>query len=460
MNNNDKWNDMIQESFKYPDELYNMEVRFQNRIKKEKIKYKTIISSLSAIAASIMFIILINTNTAFANAVAELPVIGKLSEYVKFDKSLSKAIENEYVQEVNLVAWDGNNRLLLPYIIADEKKLILFFQMPEEFKLQSNQWVNIFSKDIKNVETGEEVDGYGYSSSGFTEEDRKKNHGFIMQNFFFEDGKLPKVLDLEVEVEVENIAYSDESIDVGIPYDFKSNSTFETMGTFNFHIELGELAKPIIYEINETHTILGQEITVKDMRVYPTGTEVNFTFADENTAFVKGLELEVVEGGNKVLKTNGGGINSSSDDKNTWMRVFIESNYFDKPNKQELLIRGIRLLDKNEEFITVDIENKTISPEIKGMAIKQVLKESGYTTIVFATERKGDDNFGMFKYEYKDTDGKVYRLEGEGTSTYESYMETIISIRHPKDGKIILQRSLTPKVHLDEPLRIKLLTGN
>lgn len=38
-----------------------------------------------------------------------------------------------------------------------------------------------------------------------------------------------------------------------------------------------------------------------------------------------------------------------------------ESNFFDKPKKQELLIKAVRLLDKDEEYITVDIDNETIT---------------------------------------------------------------------------------------------------
>ena len=90
MDNNKKWDELINESFKYPNNLDGVEARFNNRIMKEKRKKKTIMSSISAITASIIFILLINISPAFADAVAELPVIGKLAEYVRFDKSLSK----------------------------------------------------------------------------------------------------------------------------------------------------------------------------------------------------------------------------------------------------------------------------------------------------------------------------------------------------------------------------------
>lgn len=460
MDNNEKWDELLNESFKYPENLSGVEVRFKNRIMKEKKNKRTLFSSISAIAASILFILLINISPAFANAVAELPVIGKLAEYVKLDKSLSKAIENEYVQEVNLVAWDGNNKLFLPYVIADEKKLVLFFQMPEEFKQEPNQWVNIFLKNMTDSDTGEKIEGYGYSTSGLSLESRKQNYGFIMQNYHFTEGKLPKSIDMEVEIKIETILGSGEAIKTETPYDFKSNSTFETMGTFNFHIELKDFVEPKIYEINENHTIFGQKIIVEDMKVYPTGTEVNFSFNSENSAIIKGLELEVIQDGYKSLKVNGNGFSATYDNENTRMSVFIESNYFDNPENQELIIKEVRLLDKNEEFITVDIDNKTITPNIEGMELKQVIRESDNTTLVFSTQILNDDNFGMFNSNYKDTEGNEYRLDSEGTSSYNSQMETLITVKYPQSGKVVLQRSLTPKILLDNPIRIKLPINN
>ncbi|HBC31367.1 MAG TPA: DUF4179 domain-containing protein, partial [Clostridiales bacterium] len=136
--------------------------------------------------------------------------------------------------------------------------------------------------------------------------------------------------------------------------------------------------------------------------------------------------------------------------------VFVESNYFDTPQKQELFIKAIRLLDKDEEFITIDIDNKTITPNIEGMELKQVIKKDDNATLIFSTQIINDDNFGMFNHEYKDTEGNKYKLDGEGTSSYYSQMETIITVKYPQNGKVILQRTFTPKVLLEEPIRIKL----
>jgi len=453
--NKEKWNDLINGSFKYPKELDNVESRLEMRIIKAK-RRKTLVSTISSMAACILFVLLVNTSTAFANAVSELPVIGKLAEYVKFDKSLSRAIENEYVQEVNLVAWDGNNRLLLPYVIADEKNLILFFQLPEEFEQESNQWTNIFLNNMKNGITGEVVEGYSYSTSGLPPEGREQNFGFIMQEYNFAEGKLPESVDIEVELKIENI---NASCEVSLTNPEGENeaaaSSYDTAGTFKFHIELDDFVEPKVYEINENHTILGQQITVENMKVYPTGTEVNISFAEENPAWIKGLELEVLQDGFAVYRGNNG-ISAAHDNENKWMSVYIESNYFDKPKKQELLIKAVRLLDKDEEYITVDIDNETITPAIEGVKLKQVIKNSNSATLIFSTKVTGDDGFGMFYHDYKDTDGNAYEFTGEGTSSYNSQMETMITVKYPPSGKIILQRSLAPKIFLENPIKVNI----
>lgn len=437
MMNNINWENLRNESFKYPDGLFGVEERFRNRIIREKKRKKVILSSLTAVAASVIFILLINVSPAFANAVEKLPVIGELVEYVKFNKSLTKIIENEYVEEVNLVDYDGDNKLLLPYVIADEKNLILFFQMPEENEQQTNQWINISLKKMIDNDTGEKVEGYSYTSPGLSLETVEEKFGFIMQSYHFTEGNLPKTIDLEVEALIENTLGSEE-----------------TMGTFNYHLELENFVEAKTYEINEKHTMFNQNILVEDIKVYPTGTEVSFSFPADNSALIKDVELEAIQDDNEILKSNQNGLSSSYTENS--MIVFIESNYFDTPKKEELLIKGGRLLDKSEEFIIVDIDNKTITPNIEGIELKQVIRESENVTLTFSTQITKDDNFGMFNHEYKDMDENVYRIESEEINSYNSQMDTTIKVKYPKGGKVVLQRSLTPKTLLKEPIRIRL----
>ena len=55
----------------------------------------------------------------------------------------------------------------------------------------------------------------------------------------------------------------------------------------------------------------------------------------------------------------------------------------------------------------------------------------------------------MFNSDYEDTEGNKYRLDSEGTSSYDSLMETIITVKYPQNGNVVLQRSFSPKILLD-----------
>ena len=66
----------------------------------------------------------------------------------------------------------------------------------------------------------------------------------------------------------------------------------------------------------------------------------------------------------------------------------------------------------------------------------------------------------MFNHDYEDTEGNKYRLDSEGTSSYDSQMETLITVKYPQNENVVLQRSFSPKILLDNPIRIKLPSNN
>lgn len=452
--NNEKFNELINESFIYPEGLSGAEDRFRMRINKHRRKKRAFTASISALAASLLFVLLVNTSTAFANVVAEMPVIGQLAEFVKLNKSLSKAIENDYVQEVNLIAWDGSKSLFLPYVIADEKNLVLFLRLPDEYKPKDGEWINIFIESMTDRKTGENIEGYSYSSSGISA-DTVKDNGFAIIQCYFSEGKLPKYIDIEMEMNFKSMG-AEHKEEMSMYDESVPEIYLEKIGIFKFSLDLSDFAEPVIYEINEEHTVLGQRIVVDNIKVYPAGTEVNFSFSDDNTAWIKGIDARVLLEDGSVYKGTGNGLSSIHHEENKGMSVFIESNYFDKSEKQKLVIESVRLLNKDEEYITVDIDNKTIEPKIKGMKLKQVIRKTENAMLVFFTETEKGDSFGMFSGKYSDMEDNEYELKSEGTSPGNHGMETMITVKYPADGKIILKRALTPKIYPDKPLSINI----
>lgn len=451
-----EWQAFLDEASVEPEGLDTVEEKLEKRMRQGKRKKRAFYSSFTTAAAAILLILLVNTNAAFAHTFSTIPVIGQLIEYIKFDKSLSQAIENEYVQEVALTAWDGDKQLGLPYVLADEKNLVLFFQLPEDYELAANEWAQISLKEMRDGSTGDKVEGFSYSISSLSQEGKEQNHGFMMMRFNFAEGKLPKSIVFDVVLEIEILPNEERAVPVGEFEEDERERNMKEVGRFTFEVNFEEFAKPIVYDFHKSFSIRGQSITLEEMKIYPTGTEVTFDFADENTAWVKGLDLAVEEKGEITLKGSDG-ISAMYDVDYGGMRVFIESDYFAKPKEQQLLIRGLRLLDKDKQFITVDMENKTITPAIEGMELKEVIKGKGKANLIFATKVTEDETFGAFNFEYKDEDGNAYMLKSEGSSSpRDSWMETRITVEYPENGKIILQRELTPKLMLEEPLRIDL----
>lgn len=459
LNSGRGWEALLAEAHAEPEGLAGLEERLESRIKlnkREKRRKRAIYSSLSTVAAALVFIFLVNTNAAFAHTLSRLPVIGQLVEYIQFDKSLSKAIDNQYIQEVDLTAWDGDKRLGLPYLLADAKNLVLFFQLPAEFELAANEWAHIYLKEMRDGRTGEKLEGFAYATSSLSPKGREENHGFVMQRYHFSEGGLPEQISFEVLLELETLPPEKREASVGEFAEEAYEHQMKEIGTFTFEVKLEKFAEPIVAEFHKQLSIRGQSVTLEEMRVYPTGTEVTFAFADENTAWVRGLELTVEEEGESVLKGSPG-ISAQYKEDYSGMTVFIESDYFDKPKEQVLQIRGVRLLDKEEEFITVDLEKQTITPAIEGMELKEVSKGEGRANLVFATKVMGGEAFGAFAFDYKDEEGNTYTLKNMGfSSIMDSWMETRITVDYPKSGRIILQRVLTPQLIQEEPIRIPL----
>ncbi|SHN75527.1 DUF4179 domain-containing protein [Desulfitobacterium chlororespirans] len=458
LNGGQGWEALLAEAHAEPEGLDFVEERLENRIgltKRKKRRKRAIYSSLSTVAAALVFIFLVNTNAAFAHTLSRIPVIGQLIEYIQFDKSLSRAIDNKYIQEVDLTAWDGDKRLGLPYVLADAKNLVLFFQLPDDFELGADQWAHIHLKEMREGRTGEKLEGFAYTTSGLPQNGLQENHGFIMQRYHFSEGELPEQISFEVLLELETLPHEKSDAPVGEFSDDVNEHQMKEIGSFTFEVKFKKFAEPLVSEFHEQLSIRGQSITLEEMRVYPTGTEVSFAFADENTAWVKGLDLTVEEG-ESVLKGSQG-ISAIYKEDYSGMTVFIESNYFDKPQEQELLIRGMRLLAKEEEFITVDLETQAITPAIEGMELKEVSKGERKANLVFATKVMGEEAFGAFAFDYQDEQGNTYTLKNMGTSSSQnSWMETHITVDYPKSGRIILQRVSAPLLTLEEPIRIPL----
>ena len=90
------------------------------------------------------------------------------------------------------------------------------------------------------------------------------------------------------------------------------------------------------------------------------------------------------------------------------------------------------------------------------MELSKIVKRDGKADLLFSTKVTNDECVGLFSSRYKDNEGNSYEFRTEGSSVLDSVMETSITVECPESGTVILQRSLTPKIMLENPVRVSL----
>ena len=136
MNRNEEYQDLLKELERVPAELDGTLDRAVKRRRRQVAIYRPLIGMAAAFA---VFVLLVNGSESVAYACSQIPILRELAEAVTFSKSLSKAVENEYVQEMNLVQTDGDVTAEIEYLIVDQKSVVIFY------KLYSDKYQEIYS---------------------------------------------------------------------------------------------------------------------------------------------------------------------------------------------------------------------------------------------------------------------------------------------------------------------------
>lgn len=430
--NRKQWNAMLERSTWYPDDLNCVEKRLKARIRRRQ--RRELGSAVSMAAAVFLFVILVNVSPAFAGAVYDIPVIGRLAELVKFDKSLSDAIDNNYIQPVGLHARDGQTSLYLPYVIADEKNLVLFYQLPDSLSKAKRQGADSFELNLERLadgDSGRELDGFSYESVLAGYEDLSETQGLLLQRLRFESVPMPRHLLLTVSLT-----------------QAASGVTGQTVSHFQFELFLNPYAPAKEYEIGQTFTALGQRFTVERLFLYPTVTQVDIRFDPGNDSLIKGFDLSILENGLEALSKTNGLTASYGDDV---IHLYLESNYFNPGQKRQLSIQGIQLLPKAEEYLTIDLNKKTMSPDIGRLRLKSVELGQSSAYLVFENE---DIGYLPLAMTYEDTGGSTYSIGSISSTQADGKGEISFTVTVPPDGIIRLQRTLTAPTALEKPILI------
>ena len=402
MNRNEEYLNLISE-------LENAAPDLSTSIKKaknKKLRHRLIYGPLGSLAAVFaVFVLLVNFCTPVAYACSKVPVLKDLAEAVSFSPSLTEAIDNDYVQSVNLEQTKNDIEVKVEYLIVDQKQVNVFF------RIQSDKY--------KKLETDPEV----LSTDGESE-----HCSYCFGDYNVENGDLCRIT---IDYHEENVpgslilklkAYSNDFSDKElVPYD--TDETFEEdlnyLAEFSFTLNFDPefTAAGQIIPVNKTTNLDGQNIVIESLEIYPTHLRVNISEDENNTAWLKDLNFYIkTDWGMKFDSISEGITATGSLDSPSMVSYRANSNYFHKSDKIEVVILGATWLKKDMETVKLNLKTKEISAMPDGVSLNFARKNGDDWKLSFKGEYAAKSNntsvmFQLFDSQYKDPEGQIYDID-------------------------------------------------
>lgn len=82
---------------------------------------------------------------------SKVPILRELAEAVIFSRSLSDAMDNEYVQSLYLSQVDGDVAATVEYLIVDQKQVNIFFRLYSDVYEELHVDPTFLSPEGKNL---------------------------------------------------------------------------------------------------------------------------------------------------------------------------------------------------------------------------------------------------------------------------------------------------------------------
>jgi len=430
MNRKDEYNEWLAELEQTVPALDGTLTRAQKRRRRKKIILGPILSVAAVFA---LFVVAVNSSVKVAYACSQIPILKELAEAVTFSRSLTDAVENEYVQPMNLTQEEDGVTVSVEYLIVDQKQVNVFFRIASEEEKEYNVSPTVLTRDKKSA-------GCAYGL---------KNH----------DAKNGELRSMTID-------FLDEDVPDGLVVKFDvSERGAGRVGVFEFLLEFDPQFTAVgkVYEINKTVLLDGNEIIIRRMEVYPTHLRVNIEETTENKDKLKGLEFYIkTDWGMQFETVSNGIIAHGSVDAPEITSYRADSTYFYEADHLEIVITGADWLDKSREMVYVNLltgETKGLPEHVK---FGKAEKLGGGWAVTFDVKIKEEDHFDQnFAWSYYDVEGNEYDMNARShmykdsmDEDYEEYYEEIVHLSEYPYNEAWLKLQYTHSWEAEEPVAI------
>lgn len=383
-----------------------------------------IVRPLAGLAACFaVFVLLVNFCAPVAYACSQVPVLRELAAAVTFSRSLTDAVENEYVQPMDLSQTDNDITAEVAYLIVDQKQVNVFY------RLDSDKYETLDADpEVRNAEGGHLP--CGYSSTGFGAE----NGELRCLSIDFVDDNVPDSLRIKLDVYTNGIRHENVAPEQAVD-DIYSDDPYEEpdyLAHFDFLLEFDPkfTAAGKIFPVNQTVILEGQAITITDIEVYPTHMRVDIEESPDNTAWMKGLEFYIeTDWGMKFDPVSNGITATGSTESPSMVSYRADSTYFYEADHLKLVITGAQWLRKDMETTYLNLVTGEHGELPEGAEFDSARKQgSGWVVKFRAAWEEEKPMYQLFGHLFYDADGNEYEInqwssmygdpDEEGSITY------------------------------------------
>ena len=407
MNRMEEYQDLMQE-IEQP--IANLENTF-NRAKRKKVRRDRIRRPIVGLtSAFLIFVLMVNFCTPVAYACSQIPFIKELAEAVTFSRSLTDAVDNEYVQPLYLEQTDGDVTATVEYLIVDQKQVNIFF------RLQSETYTEL------SIEPHIKAEDYGFLSNSCGVNDFDVPNGKLQSVTvdFVEDnvpGRLRFLLDIRDQSLYENGGMGVEvvgEVEDAMFVDYVPDTT-GYVASFDFLLEFDPMftAAGKVIPINQTVALDGNEIIFTEMQVYPTHLRVEVMDSESNDAWLKSLEFYIETDWGMKFDTISNGVTATGSGDSPFMSSFrADSSYFYDAKHLNIMITGATWLDKDMEKVYVNLKTGETGLLPEGVEFVGASKrDKGWLVGFRGKERKPNHGYQLFSQTFYDADGNKYEID-------------------------------------------------
>lgn len=441
----DNLKNLIEENLTEPSALSGVEERFEKRFGKERRKKRIKISSAVTTLLVLFMFITANTNTAWAETLKRIPVLKELFSYMEFSSNYE-----DHIEELGLISDNGEHELYLQYALSDDKQIILYLQFPEYITLEEYDRLKVEVIKAYDLKTGED-----YTSSFMPESFAFA--GFSEHNYLTLIGMLPHGMEMHFPAEMGfDLFASIERRDFTSTQGMELKST-ENLGEFFFETSLQKMSTTKNSEINKTLTLSGNNLHIKSIERSPLSADLIIAEDPANSHRITVLEGMLKDAETGAVITDDLSFVSYDTDFHIRSIALGSPSMRKEAHTAELIITGVHLLDKTEEYITIDFDKKTMSPEIEG--IELIMGSiGGKYVLAFHIENEGSKGFtNPFYFNYETVYGEFKPLPNASYSSAGERSTISFEFEVKPHGAIILQSNgwnYNHYVPLKEPSRV------